>query len=85
MGRVEAESGQSQEISDNEMTQLSNNINQLLKAVPISKSGVAAALGLSEVTGHLNRNFKTLLNKSMIQYTTPENSKVDFKKIMRYI
>ncbi len=90
-GRVEAESGQGQDSAGgqsepaqiwqaNDLTQLSQNIINLLNTGPMSKSEVAGALGLANVTGHLNRNFKLLLQKGIIQYTIPDKPQSRLQK-----
>lgn len=79
-GRVKAESGQSQKSHASEMTQLSKNIIKLLKTSTMSKSEVASVLGLSGVTGHLNRSFKMLLKEGFIQYTIPEKPQSRLQK-----
>jgi len=64
------------------MTQLSKNIIKLLKTGAKSKSEVAAVLGLSGVTGHLNRSFKILLNEGFVQYTIPEKPQSRLQQYM---
>ncbi len=78
-GRVGAESGQSQESA--RAIVLGEKILQVLMSKgPLSKSEIAALLDFKKITGHLNREMKSLLDSGMIQYTIPEKPQSRLQK-----
>jgi predicted ArsR family transcriptional regulator len=43
-----------------------------LKETPLSKSEIAAQIGLNNITGALNRTIKKMIENGEIEYTIPE-------------
>ena len=43
-----------------------------LKKTPLSKSEIAAQIGLNNITGALNRTIKKMIENGEIEYTIPE-------------